>query len=54
MKSNNIIITSLFLIFLVAIVGCGNNGQNSNSNSLEGWVDNKNFKVKIVIEYSQA
>lgn len=33
MKSNNIIITSLFLTFLVAFVGCGNNGQNSNSNS---------------------
>ena len=33
MKSNNIIITSLFLTLLVAIVGCGNNGQNSNSNS---------------------
>ncbi len=33
MKSNNIIITSLFLTLLLAIVGCGNNGKNSNSNS---------------------
>ena len=28
--------------------------QNSNSSTLEGWVDNKNFKAKIVIEYPQA
>jgi hypothetical protein len=62
MKSNNIIITSLFLTVLVAIVGCGNNGQNSNSNSqtkqkeeaqtVDGTYSYKDNSAELVITIS--